>query len=88
MDFLTLLKSAIGLLPTLIEAIKAIEAAVPQGGQGAAKLDAVRAIIQSGYNVASALTPSFEQLWPVLSGIAGAVVTLFNKTGVFVKSSI
>lgn len=85
MDFLNLLKSAVALLPILIDAIKAVEAAVPQTGQGPAKLDAVKAILQSAYALAGAVMPAFDKLWPMLAGMASALVALFNKAGVFVK---
>ena len=38
MNFLSIVKLIITLLPTLIDAIKAIETALPQSGAGAEKL--------------------------------------------------
>jgi hypothetical protein len=85
MQFLTILKTILTLLPLLIEAVKAIEAAVPQGGQGAAKLDLIRQTLQAGYEVASDATVKFEAIWPALQSVIGSVVTLFNATGAFKK---
>ena len=45
MNFLSIVKLIITLLPTLIDAIKAIEAALPQIGAGAEKLGLLRAIM-------------------------------------------
>lgn len=87
MNFLTTIKLVLSLLPVIIDAVKAIEAALPAGGQGAAKLDAIRAMLQSAYSVASDATASFESVWPAISGTVSAVVSLFNKAGVFSKGA-
>lgn len=79
-QFLQIIKLIFVLLPLVIDAIKAVEAAVPAGGQGAAKLDAIRGMLQSAYTVADSTMPTFEKLWPALSGTVGAIVGLFNKT--------
>jgi hypothetical protein len=64
------------LIPTLIELIKALEAVIPVGGQGKEKLEAIRKIIESTYDGA-------KEVWPVIEKAIEAIVTLFNKTGVF-----
>ncbi len=86
MQFLSVVKMILTMLPAIIEAIKAIEAALPAGGQGAAKLDAIRGVLQSAYGVASDATERFEAVWPAISGTVSALVALFNKAGVFQKS--
>ena len=69
----------LNLLPAIIAAIKAIEAAIPGSGQGKAKLDAVLEIIQT---IDSNLTP----LIPQITGVVSVLVKLFNSIGVFTKS--
>ena len=76
MNALQTLKIVFSLVPALIEAIKAIEAAVPGQGQGEAKLAAVRQIMEGIYDQA-------EALWPMISTAITALVALFNQTGAF-----
>ena len=63
-------------LPSIIAAIKAVEAAIPGGGQGAAKLDAV-------LNIILAVESTFTPLLPQLTAVITTLVSLFNKTGAF-----
>ena len=65
-------------IPLVIQAIKAIEAAIPQQGQGQAKLDAV-------LNIITAVNAELQQYLPQLTAIIGTLVSLFNKTGSFTK---
>lgn len=83
MNFLQIVKLILSMLPAIIEAVKAIEAALPAGGQGAAKLDAIKGVLQSAYGVANDATAQFEAVWPAISGTVSALVALFNKAGVF-----
>lgn len=73
---LTLMK----LLPAIIAAVQAIEAAVPAAGQGAAKLEAVRQILQT-------VDEATTTLWPQIASTIGVLVGLFNKVGVFAKTA-
>lgn len=66
------------LIPAIVTALKAIEDAIPGAGQGEAKLAAVRQMLE-------AVDSGVAKLWPQISGIVGALVTLFNTTGVFGK---
>lgn len=68
----------IKLIPVIIELLKAIEAAIPEQGQGAAKLQAVRQILE--------LTDSsIKEAWPMVQGVIEVLVKTFNTTGVFKK---
>ena len=68
----------IKLIPVIIELLKAIEAAIPEQGQGAAKLAAVRQILE--------LTDSsIKEAWPMVQGVIEVLVKTFNTTGVFKK---
>jgi len=85
MQFLTILKTIISLLPIIIDAVKAIEAAFPQGGQGAAKLEAIRATVAAAHEAATDVSGSFAAIWPAIQSAVGAVVGIANATGVFKK---
>ena len=81
------LKTILQLLPLIIQAVQAIEAAFPEGGNGKAKLEAIKGTLQGAYSVASDVTGSFEAVWPAISGAVSSVVALCNQTGIFRKSA-
>lgn len=83
MQFVAIIKIVLQLLPLIIEAVKAIEAAFPQGGNGAVKLDALRSMIEAGYKAGSDVVVSFDSLWPVLQSTISSVVSIANSTGLF-----
>lgn len=62
------------LLPAIIEAMKAIEAAIPGKGAGEAKLAAIREILEG---VDSTISGS----WPAIQTAIGVLVKLFNAQG-------
>ena len=72
---LTILK----LLPAIIAAIKAIEAAIPESGKGKEKLEAIRQIIEQ-------VDASVATLWPQIAATVGVLVTLLNSVGAFKKA--
>lgn len=86
-NVLAVIRAVLALLPVIIEAVRAIEVAFPQGGAGQQKLAAVRAIVESSYGPAAATSLAFEALWPALSATVGAVVALANTTGTFKTSA-
>ena len=66
------------LIPAIIEVISAIEAAIPEKGKGAEKLEAVRGILEASVE-------GFNQLWPSLEKVIKVLVDTFNAVGVFKK---
>jgi hypothetical protein len=70
------LKTILLMLPFLIEAIKALEEAIPGQGKGEQKLAAVRELLEIVY-------PPAEELMPVIERVIGVLVSTFNATGVF-----
>lgn len=86
MQFIQTMKIILSLLPLIIQAVQAIEQAMPQSGQGAAKLEAIRQMLQSAYSVSTDAMGPFEQIWPALSSTVSAVVGLFNSAGAFKKA--
>lgn len=85
MQYISILKTLIALLPLLIDVVRAVEAAIPASGQGSVKLALVKDILSAGYKAASDITVQFEALWPMLSAVIDAVVAGFNKAGSFSK---
>ena len=85
MNWIAIAKIVIELLPTLIEAVQAIETALPQSGQGKEKLALVRGVLEAAYNAGGTALGSFEAVWPALQGAVSAVVSTLNATGVFAK---
>lgn len=67
------------MIPALITLVKELEAALPKAGVGAEKLSAVRQIVEAAFEGAL-------EVWPVVEKVVGALVGLFNATGVFQKS--
>ena len=83
MNFLSILKLVVQLLPMIIDAVKAVEAAIPAAGQGSAKLEAVKSLVTSVADIAGDVDS--KNLSSALDKAISLVVTLFNKTGVFKK---
>lgn len=75
MTALQILLAVAKMIPTVIEAIKVIEAAIPESGKGSEKLELVRVILENAYGV----TGQFELLWPSISGTIGVLVKMYTK---------
>ena len=75
---LQIVKTVLMLVPALIQAIKAIEEAIPGQGQGEMKLAAIRQIIEDTYEQSAMILPA-------ITSTIGVLVNLFNKTGTFEK---
>lgn len=83
MKYVEILRLVVAMLPTIIDAVKAIEAAIPESGKGAAKLAAVRTLLESIYSISGETVVVFGQLWPALEKIIGGVVGALNAAGIF-----
>ena len=79
------IKLVLQLLPLIIDAVSAIENALPEGGTGKAKLGLVREVIQAGFDTATDVVVSFDQVWPIIEKTVGAIVSTFNAVGKFKK---
>lgn len=66
------------LIPALIQAMKAIEDAIPGSGQGEQKLAAIRQILE-------AVDSGVAKFWPQIQTTISVLVGLFNTTGAFKK---
>ncbi len=85
MNYVLIIKAVLALLPTIIEAVKAIEEAIPESGQGKFKLEIVRKAVESAYNVAGDAVVKFDQLWPAIQNVITTFVEFANKIGLFKK---
>ena len=83
MKFITLAKTILALLPSIILAIQAVEDAIPGEGKGEAKLALIREILQKLYEQSTDLTSDFEKIWPALAAAIAAVVSSFNSLGIW-----
>jgi hypothetical protein len=83
MQFIQTARLILSLLPLILEAVKAVEAALPEGGLGAQKLGLVRQTLQAAFDIADDGFASFEKIWPALEKTVTAVVGVFNTAGVF-----
>ena len=79
----------IKLLPLLLDAVRAVESAIPLPGQGRKKLDLILDIIKSVYDASSDLAKdvSFEKLVAVVVPMVAKIVDLHNALGLFQKST-
>ena len=84
-NYIAIIKLVLSLLPLILDTVKAVEAALPQSGQGAQKLALVRVTLQAAFDAAGNAVASFEQVWPALEKTIAAVVGVFNTAGVFKK---
>ena len=75
------------LLPVILEAVRALESAIPLPGQGKKKLDLILDIIKSAYDASSSLAKdiSFEKLVAVVVPMIARIVDLHNTLGLFQK---
>lgn len=85
MQYLMYIRIVLGLLPILIDAIKAIEAAFPASGQGTVKLELLRGIVEKAYNAGTGALAKFEDIWPVMEETIALLVKFMNSTGIFKK---
>ena len=79
MQFIEVAKAVFGLLPAIIEGIKAIEQAIPGQGAGEQKLAAFRSVLESVYSTAGAVTLPFDLIWPAVQKVIAVLVPVLTK---------
>lgn len=85
MQYLTIIKTVLSLLPVILEVVRAIEAALPESDIGTQKLKLIREALAAAFSAAGDAAISFETIWPALEKTVAAVVGLFNTVGAFAK---
>jgi|GEM_PF-6200671 len=84
--FLAKAQAVASLLPILSSLVQLVEASLPAGTPGAAKLKAVEDALASVYAKEQIASASFNEIWPLLAGVAGSLVASFKATGLFTSS--
>ena len=76
------------LLPVVLEAVRAVESAIPLPGQGTKKLDLILEVLKSAYDASSDLAKEFswQKLVAVVVPMIARIVDLHNELGLFTKS--
>lgn len=72
------------MLPLVIEAVKAAEAAIPQSGMGSAKLQFVKDLLTSTTDIGTEVAE--KDYANAIEKTIALVVKLFNTTNVFKKA--
>lgn len=84
-QFLAILSLINQLFPLVIQTVRTVEAAFPQSGIGATKLEMVRGMLEHAYSQTQTAETTFDKLWPMLSVMIGGIVKTANvvnaKTG-------
>jgi hypothetical protein len=78
---MTMLIQFLGLVPALIDAIMAVERAIPAGGTGAGKLEIIKATVEA-VNEQQKNLP-MDKLLPLVESFAALFVAALNKLGIF-----
>ena len=84
MNFITILKLVVQLLPLVLQAVRAAEDAIPQSGQGAAKFQFVKELLSDTAAIGSEVGE--KDYLNALEKTITLAVKLFNSSGVFKKA--
>ncbi len=79
------IKAWLELVTIIIAAMRALEAAIPESGMGTAKLTALRAALEAGWDAVREVLGPLETVWPKIQDVAARLVAAFNATGLFNK---
>ena len=74
------IKLILQLLPTIIEVVKQLENIFPESGKGSLKYELIVTVLQNTYDISASYMPIIEKM-------VNAVVSVFNKFGVFETKS-
>ena len=86
-SFRAKLEILVALLPLISGFVKQVEDMFPQAGAGAAKLEAVRKMLENAFATVTELGITFDQIWPMLKGAIEAIVAAANSLGLFKKAA-
>ena len=75
-------------LPVILDAVKAVESAIPLPGQGQKKLDLVLGVVKQAYDASTELQSfSWDKLVAVVVPMITNIVDAHNQLGLFQKSA-
>lgn len=78
MSAIATITTVLGLIPTILDIIKAVEAQIPETGKGKEKLEFLKNVLTTAY-------PQVVEIWGMVEKIITAAVTLYNATRSFQK---
>lgn len=85
MNFIAVMQLLGALIPIISQTIKAVEEAIPAPGQGPAKLQLMKGMLEGAYGQMNNATIAFESIWPMIQGMVASLVAIYNTIGVFKK---
>lgn len=68
------------LVPAIIDAMRALEQAVPESGYGNDKRNAI-------HDILAAINENIDKYWPTIEKVVSVLAGFFNKTGTFQKAA-
>lgn len=80
-----IIQAVASLLPVILQAVSAVEAALPQKGVGTQKLEMVKGWIQQAISAQQTATVAFDALWPAIQSTITTIVAVKNAAGEFRK---
>ena len=81
MNFLSALKLVISLLPAILEAMRALEAALPDKGSGPTRLAMLLGVLDAVQSSVGGLTDVWESAKPMITNTINKLVEVFNSNG-------
>ncbi|HJW55879.1 MAG TPA: hypothetical protein VJ577_11445 [Burkholderiaceae bacterium] len=84
---IAIVKIVFQLMPVIDAGIRAVEQIMPQGGQGAAKLELVRGTIEAAFKGLEDVSVSFQDAWPAIQNVIAKLVSVYNAIGEFKKAA-
>ena len=85
-NIIAIIQAINALIPLILQTIKIIEDAMPEGGQGSLKLQMLHDILAGAYAQGKDISVTFDKLWPMLKPIVDGLVAMLNASGKFNKS--
>lgn len=83
--FLNILAIVSQLFPLVLSFIRNLEEAFPQSGQGGAKLEMLRKLLESAFESIGQVGVTWAEIWPRLNVMINSVVAMYNALGTFRK---
>lgn len=84
---LNITKVVAAIYPVVVTFVENVENSLPAGTPGAQKLEIVKQYLQSLWGTLSGVEATFEEVWPSIAALVGALVTAYNSLGVFKKNN-
>jgi hypothetical protein len=87
LKYLEIITFVLALGPKLIDIISAVEKMFPEGGAGDKKIELIKGMVQSAFELMGNVKVNFDEVWPVLKKIIDSIVGFANAVGLFKKNA-